>query len=344
VINLNKRNILVLGIESSCDETSAAVVENGRKVYSNIISSQIEIHKKFGGVVPEIASRNHIENISGIIQEALDKANVSLSDIDLIGITHGPGLVGALLVGVSVGKALAFSINKPFIGVHHIAGHIAANYIHHKNLEPPFISLVVSGGHSHIILVKDYNDFKIIGQTRDDAPGEAFDKIARVLELGYPGGPIIDKLSLQGDSNSIPFPKIFLKDGSYDFSFSGLKTAVLNYINQEEQKGNIINKANIAASFQKAVVEVLCTNAIRATKEYGLSKLVLAGGVAANSSLRANLDNISKENDIALFYPSLELCTDNAAMIASAAYYKYIDGDKSDLDLNAEPGLKMTKK
>lgn len=334
-------NMLVLGIETSCDETAAAVVLNGREVLSNVVSSQVEVHKKFGGVVPEIASRKHIENISYIIDEALKNANVFIDDINLVGVTYGPGLVGALLVGLSTAKALAYSADIPFIGVHHIIGHICANYIEHKNLKPPFICLIVSGGHSHIIEVKDYNTFNILGRTRDDAAGEAFDKIARVLGLGYPGGPAIDKISKDGKSNSVQFPRVYFDDNSYDFSFSGIKTSVINHINMLNQKNEKINKSDIAASFQQAVIEVLVNNSIRAVKDYSYNKLVLAGGVAANSLLRKQLLEKANKKGINLYYPSLKLCTDNAAMIASAAYYRYLDKGESQINLNAYPSLSI---
>ncbi len=338
------KNILTLAIESSCDETSAAVVKNGREVLSNRILSQIDIHKKFGGVVPEIASRKHIENIDIIIQEALDEAKVTFNDIDNIGVTYGPGLVGALLVGLSTAKALAFALNKPLIGVNHIEGHISANYIEHKELEPPFVCLIVSGGHTHLVYIKDYGEYEILGRTRDDAAGEAFDKIARALNLGYPGGPIIDKLAVKGDKDAIDFPRAYLEEQSFDFSFSGLKSAVLNYLNTNKQKGIKLNIEDIAASFQQAVIEVLVNKTIKAAKMKDSNIIAIAGGVAANEGLRRLMQEKCKSEGIVLRYPSKILCTDNAAMIGCAAYYNYIKGEKSDITLNAVPNLKLSDK
>ena len=331
--------MLTLAIETSCDETACAVLRDGREVLSNIISSQIDIHRKFGGVVPEIASRKHIEAINNIIQEALDEAEVSFEDIDLIGVTQGPGLVGALLVGISAAKAIAYGLEKPLIGVNHIQGHICANYIEHKDLEPPFTCLVVSGGHTYLLNVKSYTDYELVGRTRDDAAGEAFDKVARSIGLPYPGGPYIDKLSKEGDKDSIAFPRVYLEDGSYDFSFSGLKTAVLNYINQTKEKGQEIVVENIAASFQQAILDVLVDKSFRLANELDSDKIVIAGGVAANSGLREMLEERGKRENIEIFYPSKILCTDNAAMIGSAAYYHYINGEESALSLNVEPNL-----
>ena len=330
---------LILGIESSCDETAAAVVKDGREVLSNVISTQIDIHKKFGGVVPEVASRKHLEIINTVIDDALKEANVTFDDIDAIGVTYAPGLVGALLVGVSTAKALAFALNKPLIGVHHIRGHICANFIEHKDLEPPFVCLVASGGHSHIVLVEDYTKFKILGQTRDDAAGEAFDKVARVLGLGYPGGPKIDKAAKDGDENAIFFKRVSFGKDSYDFSFSGIKTGVINYIHNLEQKGETFNINDVAASFQKSVVDVLTDNLINAAKEYKINKIALAGGVAANSKLRYELDK--KRGDLNVYYPSPIYCTDNAAMIACSAYYEILSGKTSDMTLNAIPYLSI---
>lgn len=335
------RDIYVLAIESSCDETAAAVVKNGREVLSNIISSQIDLHTIYGGVVPEIASRKHIENIDVVIENALNKANKTLEEIDLIAVTYGPGLVGALLVGVSVAKALAFTLNKPLLGVHHIKGHVAANFIENKDLEPPFICLIVSGGHTNLVLVKDYNDFEIIGKTRDDAAGEAFDKVARSVGLGYPGGPKIDKKAKEGNSKAIVFPRAKVNDNKYDFSFSGIKSAVLNYQNQASMKGEEINVADMVASFQKAVVDVLVEHTIMAAKEYGINTIALAGGVAANSCLRESIEKECKKYDFSLCYPSLIYCTDNAAMIGAAAYFDYIKGKRDTWDLNAVPSLKL---
>ena len=328
---------LILGIESSCDETAVAVVKDGREILSNVISTQIEIHKKFGGVVPEIASRKHLEIINIVIAEALKGADVTLDDIDAIGVTYGPGLVGALLVGVSAAKALAFATGKPLVPVHHIRGHICANFIEHKELEPPFICLVASGGHSHIVHVKDYTEFEVLGRTRDDAAGEAFDKVARILGLSYPGGPEIDKCAKDGDENFVKFKKVSFGDGSYDFSFSGIKTGVLNYVNTATQKGEEFKVCDVAASFQKSVVEVLVDRLFEAANESNIKKIALAGGVAANSRLRAELERRSKGYEI--YFPSLPFCTDNAAMIASSAYYEFKNGRIADMSLNAVPYL-----
>lgn len=336
-----KEDIITLAIESSCDETSVSVLKNGREVLSNIINSQIEQHKKFGGVVPEVASRKHIENINGVINEALEKAEVSFSDITHVGVTYGPGLVGALLVGLSAAKAIAFAREIPLNGVNHIEGHVYANFIEHKDLEPPFICLIVSGGHTHLVYMKDYGQYEVLGKTRDDAAGEAFDKVARALGLGYPGGPQIDKLAKEGNSDAIQFPKAYLEEGSYDFSFSGLKSAVLNYLNSQKMKGLDIQVADIAASFQKSVVEILTEKTIKCALEKGVNRVVLAGGVAANSGLRNYLHTECEKNNIDLKYPSLTLCTDNAAMIGCVAYYDYARGLRSNLDLNAIPSLKI---
>lgn len=330
---------LILGIESSCDETSASVVEDGRKVLSNIISSQIDIHKLYGGVVPEIASRKHLEVINTVIKEALDTSGKSLSDIDAVGVTYAPGLVGALLVGVSSAKAIAYSLNKPLIPVHHIRAHICANYIEHPELKPPFMCLVTSGGHSHIILVNDYTDYKVIGQTRDDAAGEAFDKVARVLELGYPGGPKIDALAKQGNENAVSFKKVTFGKDNFDFSFSGIKTGVINYIHNAHQKNEQINKADIAAGFEKSVVEVLIDNLLAAADKYNISRIALAGGVACNSRLRDELEN--RKGSKTVYYPSPILCTDNGAMVASCAYHEWKSGNIADISLNAIPFLSV---
>lgn len=335
------KDITVLAIETSCDETAAAVVRNGREVLSNIISSQIELHKVYGGVVPEIASRKHIEKINQVIDEALTTAGMSMDEIDAIGVTYGPGLVGALLVGVAEAKAISFATKKPLIGVHHIEGHVSANYIENKELEPPFLCLIVSGGHSHLVLVNDYGQYQIIGRTRDDAAGEAFDKVARAIGLGYPGGPKIDKLSLEGKKEAITFPRANIEDAPYDFSFSGLKSAVLNYINSCEMKGIEINRADIAASFQEAVIDVLVTKTIKAAKDYNMKRVAIAGGVAANNHLREAMIKACKKNDLAFYYPSPIFCTDNAAMIGTAAYYEFLKGTRSGYDLNAVPNLKI---
>lgn len=336
-----EKDILILAIESSCDETAAAVVKNGREVLSNIISSQIELHKLYGGVVPEIASRKHIEKINQVIEEALQSAHVTLDDLDAIGVTYGPGLVGALLVGVAEAKAISYAKHLPLVGVHHIEGHISANYIENKELEPPFPCLVVSGGHTHLVIVEDYGKYRILGRTRDDAAGEAFDKVARAIGLGYPGGPKIDKLAKEGNADAIAFPKAHVAEAPYDFSFSGLKSAVLNYLNGCRMRGEEICQADVAASFQKAVVEVLVEHAMMAVKEYGFDKLAIAGGVASNSALRGAMQQACEKNHIQFYYPSPILCTDNAAMIGAAAYYEYINGTRSGLDLNAVPNLKL---
>lgn len=331
----------ILSIESSCDETSAAVVVNGREVLSNVIASQIDTHKKFGGVVPEVASRMHIEVISEVVEEALQEANVTLDQIDAIGVTYGPGLVGALLVGLQYAKGLAFATKKPLIGVNHIEGHICANYIQHKDLKPPFVSLVVSGGHTFIVYVKDYGQYEVIGQTRDDAAGEAYDKVARALGLGYPGGPKIDKLSKEGNPNAIDFPKAKFQEETLDFSFSGVKSAVLNYINKCKMQNVEINTADVAASFQKAVVDVLTENVLSTCNKRKVNKIAIAGGVASNSTLRENLIKVAGKKGIDVLFPDMVLCTDNAAMIGSAAYYNLVNGKENSLSLNAKPNLKL---
>lgn len=332
---------LILAIESSCDETSAAVVLNGREVLSNIIASQIDTHTKFGGVVPEVASRMHIEVIDGVVKEALKEANVTLEDIDAIGVTYGPGLVGALLVGLQYAKGLAMASKKPLIGVNHIEGHISANYIQTKDLKPPFVSLVVSGGHTFIVHVKDYGVYEVIGQTRDDAAGEAYDKVARAIGLGYPGGPKVDKLAKEGNKHAIEFPRAKFHDETLDFSFSGVKSAVLNYLNKAKMKDIEVNKADVAASFQYAVVEVLKDNVFKTCEKKKLDKIAIAGGVASNSALREALMTEGEKRGIKILFPAPILCTDNAAMIGSAAYFKFIKGEESSLDLNAKPNLKL---
>lgn len=334
-------DINILAIESSCDETSAAVVTNGRTVKSNIIYSQIDLHTLYGGVVPEIASRKHIEKINQVIESALKTAEMDLRDMDAIAVTYGPGLVGALLVGVAEAKALSFATGIPLIGVNHIEGHICANYIEHPDLEPPFLSLVVSGGHTHLVNVKDYTEVEVLGKTRDDAAGEAFDKVARAIGLGYPGGPKIDRVAKEGNAEAIKFPRAKVNGSELDFSFSGLKSAVLNYLNTCEMKGESINVSDVAASFQKAVVDVLTEHAVNATLERGADKIALAGGVASNSSLRASLEKACSENGIKLYVPSPVYCTDNAAMIGVAGYYEYIKGTRADMTLNAVPSLKL---
>ncbi|HOM02767.1 MAG TPA: tRNA (adenosine(37)-N6)-threonylcarbamoyltransferase complex transferase subunit TsaD [Acetivibrio sp.] len=335
------KDIFILGIETSCDETSASVVKNGRQVLSNVISSQVGLHQKFGGVVPEIASRKHVELIMPVIHQSLEEAGVKIEEVDAIGVTYGPGLVGALLVGLSAAKALAFALNKPLIGVHHIEGHIAANYIEYSSLQPPFVCLVASGGHSHIVHVQDYDRFEIMGKTRDDAAGEAFDKVSRAVGLGYPGGPAIDKAAKLGNSKAIDFPRVHFGGDSLDFSFSGLKTAVLNYLNTMEQKGEKYKVEDVCASFQSAVVDVLTDNLVSAAKKTGVKKVALAGGVAANSLLRSELAKKAERHQLDVFYPKPILCTDNAAMIACAAYYEFLKGHRSDVYLNAVPGLKL---
>ena len=331
----------ILAIESSCDETAAAVVEDGRKVLSNVISSQIDIHTLYGGVVPEIASRKHTERINNVVEQALAEAGMTLSEADAVAVTYGPGLVGALLVGVAHAKALAYGAGKPLIGVHHIEGHISANYIENLDLEPPFLCLVVSGGHTHLVRVADYGEYEILGRTHDDAAGEAFDKVARAIGLGYPGGPKIDKLSKEGNPKAIAFPKGQIADSPYDFSFSGVKSAVLNYLNQSAMQGIEINPADVAASFQQSVVEVLVEKTMAAVKNTGMKKLALAGGVASNSAIRAGMDAACEKAGIKLYRPSPILCTDNAAMIGAAAYYEFKKGVQHGLDLNAVPNLQL---
>lgn len=334
------KDIYILGIESSCDETAAAVVKNGREVLSNIISSQIVIHRKYGGVVPEIASRKHIENVMPVIDEALTKAKITLDDVDAVAVTYGPGLVGALLVGLSAAKSLAWAIDKPLIGVNHLEGHVFANFLNEKDLEPPFMALVVSGGHTALLKVTGYNEFELLGQSRDDAAGEAFDKIARVMGLPYPGGPEIERLALQGNSLAIQFPKARL-DNPFEFSFSGLKSAVLNYLHNEEQAKRPVNYSDVAASFQHAVVEALCERAVYAMQHTGLKNIVLAGGVSANKVLQNTLAETMNKIGCHLVHPTPILCTDNAVMIACRGYFMYEAGLFSPLDLNAQPNLKL---
>lgn len=336
-----QQDIVLLAIESSCDETAASVVRNGREVLSNVIYSQIDLHTLYGGVVPEIASRKHIEKINQVIEQALKEAGMTLRQMDGIAVTYGPGLVGPLLVGVSAAKAISFATGNPLIGVHHIEGHISANFIENKELEPPFVCLVVSGGHSHLVIVKDYGEYEIIGRTRDDAAGEAFDKVARAIGLGYPGGPKIDKLSREGNPDAIHFPRAKVEDNPYDFSFSGLKSAVLNYLNSCEMKGIEVNRADVAASFQKAVIDVLVEHALEAVKEYGFDRFAIAGGVASNQSLRNAFEKECSKRKIQFYHPSPIFCTDNAAMIGVAGYYEFIKGIRSGLDLNAVPNLKL---
>ena len=338
---MSEKDTLILAIESSCDETAASVVKNGRCVLSNIISSQIAIHTLYGGVVPEIASRKHIEKINQVVEAALKEADVTLDDIDAIGVTYGPGLVGALLVGVAEAKAIAYAKKKPLVGVHHIEGHVSANYIEHPDLEPPFLCEIISGGHTHLVIVKDYGSFEILGRTRDDAAGEAFDKVARAIGLGYPGGPKIDKLAKEGNPDAIHFPRAHMEDAPYDFSFSGVKSAVLNHLNKCRMTGEPVVEADIAASFQQAVVDVLVDNAIRAAKDYHMDRLAIAGGVASNGALRAAMEAACEKESIRFYRPSPIFCTDNAAMIGVAAYYEYQKGTRHGWDLNAVPNLKL---
>ena len=338
---MSEKDTLILAIESSCDETAASVVKNGRCVLSNIISSQIAIHTLYGGVVPEIASRKHIEKINQVVEAALKEADVTLDDIDAIGVTYGPGLVGALLVGVAEAKAIAYAKKKPLVGVHHIEGHVSANYIEHPDLEPPFLCEIISGGHTHLVIVKDYGSFEILGRTRDDAAGEAFDKVARAIGLGYPGGPKIDKLAKEGNPHAIDFPRAHMEDAPYDFSFSGVKSAVLTHLNKCRMTGEPIVEADIAASFQQAVVDVLVDNAIRAAKDYHMDRLAIAGGVASNGALRAAMEAACEKEGIRFYRPSPIFCTDNAAMIGVAAYYEYQKGTRHGWDLNAVPNLKL---
>ena len=361
------KDVYILAIESSCDETAAAVVKNGREVLSNVIYSQIDLHTLYGGVVPEITSRKHIEKINQVVKGALSESGKTLKDIDAIGVTYGPGLVGALLVGVAEAKAISYASGLPLVGVHHIEGHIAANYIDHKELEPPYLCLVVSGGHSHLVVVRDYDKYEIIGRTHDDAAGEAFDKVARAIGLGYPGGPKVDRTAKQGRKDAVVFPRGHIEGCPYDFSFSGLKSAVLNYLNSCKMKQGLdgdeiytrktdnpnfdgaelidpetgVTVADVAASFQEAVVDVLVTHTIAAAKDYGFKQVAIAGGVASNSALRAGMKAACDKEGISLYYPAPILCTDNAAMIGCAAYYEYISGTRHGFDLNAVPNLKL---
>lgn len=336
-----EQDVLILAIESSCDETAAAVVKNGRTVLSNVISSQIDLHTLYGGVVPEIASRKHIERINQVIGQALTEAGVILPELTAIGVTYGPGLVGALLVGVAEAKAIAYAANKPLIGVHHIEGHVSANFIENPDLKPPFICLIVSGGHTHLVVVKDYGEFDIIGRTRDDAAGEAFDKVARAVGLGYPGGPKVDKAARDGNADAIVFPRAKVEGAPYDFSFSGLKSAVLNYINHARMTGEEIVIPDLAASFQHAVVTALVSRTIMAAKEYGYERLAIAGGVASNTALRKAMKEACDKEGLHFYHPSPGYCTDNAAMIGTAAYYEYLKGTRHGWDLNAVPNLKL---
>ena len=334
-------DVYILAIESSCDETAAAVVKNGRQVLSNVISSQIALHTLYGGVVPEIASRKHIEKINQVVEAALEEAHMALEEMTAVAVTYGPGLVGALLVGVAEAKAIAYGAGKPLVGVHHIEGHVSANFIEHPDLEPPFVCLIVSGGHTHLVVVKDYGEFEILGRTRDDAAGEAFDKVARAVGLGYPGGPKVDKTAREGNPEAIRFPRAKVEGAPYDFSFSGLKSAVLNYMNHAKMTGEEICVPDLAASFQAAVVDVLVSHTVDAARDLGYDKVAMAGGVASNSALRAGMRRACKRAGIKLFYPSPVLCTDNAAMIGTAGYYEYMKGTRSGWDLNAVPNLRL---
>ncbi len=337
-------SVKILAIESSCDETAASVVEDGRRVLSNVISSQIDIHTLYGGVVPEIASRKHTERIVKVVDEALEQADLELGDVDAVAVTYGPGLVGALLVGVSYAKSLAYAAHKPLVGVHHIEGHISANFIDHPELEPPFPCLIVSGGHTELVRVLDYGKYEVLGDTRDDAAGEAFDKVARAIGLGYPGGPKIDRVAKEGNPEAVAFPRAKLRDSVYDFSFSGLKSAVLNYLNQMKMAGEEVVTADVAASFQKAVVDVLVGHAMEALKQGGEKTFALCGGVASNSALRGAFEEACRKEGIAFFRPEPVYCTDNAAMIGAAAYYEYIKGVRHGWDLNAVPNLRLGEK
>lgn len=338
-MNCKGEKFLTLSIESSCDETAAAVLANGRELLSNVISTQIETHKLYGGVVPEIASRKHLININSVIAKALEDAGVTISDIDLIAVTYGPGLIGALVIGVAAAKALAFANDIPLVGVNHMHGHISSNYISYPELEPPFVSLVISGGHTNLINVKYYTDFEVIGSTRDDAVGEAYDKVARVIGLGYPGGPKIDNIAKDGDAEAIHFKRVYLDKDSLDFSFSGIKTAVLNYVNTERQANRELDISNIAAGFQEAIVDVLVDKSMQAVRQYGNGRLVLAGGVAANSRIREAITRRCEKEGIKLYLPEKKLCTDNAAMIGCAGYYKYLKCGADSLHLDATANL-----
>ena len=343
VITAAEQDTIILAIESSCDETAVAIIKNGHEILANVVSTQIEIHRRYGGVVPEIASRKHLELINAVVQEALDQANMVLDDVTHIAVTYGPGLVGALLVGVATAKALAFASGKPLIGVHHIEGHICANFLVKQDFQFPLVCLVVSGGHTNIIKITDHGQYLLLGQTKDDAAGEAYDKIARAIGLPYPGGPHIEQLSREGNANAIELPRAWMGDDSYDFSFSGLKSAVLNYINKAKMKGEEINPADVAASFQQAVLDVLVQKTVRVAVENGVSNILLAGGVAANGTLRDQLQTAANAHNIQVHYPPVHFCTDNAAMIGAAGHYKAVKGDYADLTLNAVPNLSFEK-
>ena len=338
-----QNDTIILAIESSCDETAVAIIKNGHEILANVVSTQIEIHRRYGGVVPEIASRKHLELINAVVQEALDQAHMILDDVTHIAVTYGPGLVGALLVGVATAKALAFSSGKPLIGVHHIEGHICANFLVKQDFQFPLVCLVVSGGHTNIIKITDHGQYLLLGQTKDDAAGEAYDKIARAIGLPYPGGPHIEQLAKEGNADAIELPRAWMGEDNYDFSFSGLKSAVLNYLNKAKMKGEEVNPADVAASFQQAVLDVLVQKTVRAAVENGVDTILLAGGVAANGTLRTQLQNAASEHHIQVHYPPIHFCTDNAAMIGAAAHYKAVKGDYADLTLNAVPNLSFEK-
>ena len=338
-----QNDTIILAIESSCDETAVAIIKNGHEILANVVSTQIEIHRRYGGVVPEIASRKHLELINAVVQEALDQAHMILDDVTHIAVTYGPGLVGALLVGVATAKALAFSSGKPLIGVHHIEGHICANFLVKQDFQFPLVCLVVSGGHTNIIKITNHGQYLLLGQTKDDAAGEAYDKIARAIGLPYPGGPHIEQLAKEGNADAIELPRAWMGEDNYDFSFSGLKSAVLNYLNKAKMKGEEINPADVAASFQQAVLDVLVQKTVRAAVENGVDTILLAGGVAANGTLRNQLQNAASEHQIQVHYPPIHFCTDNAAMIGAAAHYKAVKGDYADLTLNAVPNLSFEK-
>ena len=338
-----QNDTIILAIESSCDETAVAIIKNGHEILANVVSTQIEIHRRYGGVVPEIASRKHLELINAVVQEALDQAHMILDDVTHIAVTYGPGLVGALLVGVATAKALAFSSGKPLIGVHHIEGHICANFLVKQDFQFPLVCLVVSGGHTNIIKITDHGQYLLLGQTKDDAAGEAYDKIARAIGLPYPGGPHIEQLAKEGNADAIELPRAWMGEDNYDFSFSGLKSAVLNYLNKAKMKGEEIDPADVAASFQQAVLDVLVQKTVRAAVENGVDTILLAGGVAANGTLRNQLQNAASEHHIQVHYPPIHFCTDNAAMIGAAAHYKAVKGDYADLTLNAVPNLSFEK-
>ncbi|MFP4015766.1 MAG: tRNA (adenosine(37)-N6)-threonylcarbamoyltransferase complex transferase subunit TsaD [Halanaerobiales bacterium] len=334
-------DIIILAIETSCDETSAAVIKNGLNVLSNIVASQIDLHRKYGGVVPEIASRKHLELINPVIEEALSEAGIGFDVLDAVAATYGPGLVGGLLVGLSAAKSLAYTLQIPFIGVNHIAGHIYANFISNKDIEPPVVCLTISGGHTDLLYFEELGSYEILGRTKDDAAGEAFDKTARVLGIGYPGGPAIEKISKEGNSEAVDFPRPFINDPNYDFSFSGLKTAVINYLHRKKQRGEEINKADVAASFQQAVIDIMIAKIIRAVENHQVKSVILSGGVAANKTLGNQLAEALQEYNLPLYTPDLKLCTDNAAMIGSVAYYQYLKRNFSSLTLNARANLKL---